>query len=164
MMSTSSVVVASAKTGLLLRSFGRRVYQQSTSPVSLTVLGWTTVVSPALAVATRCDDGKGSGGGGGNNGEDWMSKLQSLSDSVASNAGTQLQTAIDSGIPTQVSYGFVSGYCSGYALKKAGRVAAVVFGKYYCIIFVTINFVKIAYGKYFCFFHTQKSFTSFCCC
>ena len=122
-MSSSSVVLA-AKIGL--RSLGRRAYQQSTSPVSLTVLGWTTIVSPALAVATRCDDGKGSGNGG----EDWMSKLQSISDSVASNAGTQIQTAIDSGIPTQVSYGFVSGYCSGYALKKAGRVAAVVFGKF----------------------------------
>lgn len=41
----------------------------------------------------------------------------------------QAQGAIDSGVPTQVSYGFISGYCSGIALKKVGRAAAVVFGK-----------------------------------
>ena len=42
----------------------------------------------------------------------------------------QVQTAVDTGIPTQLSYGFICGYCSGLALKKAGRAAAVVFGTY----------------------------------
>jgi uncharacterized membrane protein (Fun14 family) len=47
---------------------------------------------------------------------------------LAVSAGDTLQAGIDSGIPTQLSYGFISGYCSGYALKKVGRTAAVVFG------------------------------------
>lgn len=55
---------------------------------------------------------------------------QSVMDSVATQLGDQIQGAVDSGIPTQLSYGFVSGYCSGLALKKAGRAAAVVFGTY----------------------------------
>merc|ERR1719343_1388576 len=31
-------------------------------------------------------------------------------------------------MPGQISYGFVCGFCSGYALKKAGRTAAFLFG------------------------------------
>mmetsp|Transcript_22992 Transcript_22992/g.65156 ORF Transcript_22992/g.65156 Transcript_22992/m.65156 type:complete len:190 (+) Transcript_22992:90-659(+) len=69
----------------------------------------------------------GSGDGGGDE-QDWIKTLQSLGDEFASSAGERLQTAVDTGIPTQVSYGFVSGFCSGYALKKAGRVAAGVLG------------------------------------
>lgn len=40
----------------------------------------------------------------------------------------QLQGALDSGIPTHLSYGFVSGFCSGYALKKVGKAVSVVLG------------------------------------
>jgi uncharacterized membrane protein (Fun14 family) len=40
----------------------------------------------------------------------------------------QVQSAIDSGIPNQISYGFVCGFSSGYALKKIGRAASIVFG------------------------------------
>jgi uncharacterized membrane protein (Fun14 family) len=47
---------------------------------------------------------------------------------VAQSLGETFQAGIDSGIPTQLSYGFISGYCSGYALKKVGKTAAVVFG------------------------------------
>mmetsp|Transcript_29214 Transcript_29214/g.43087 ORF Transcript_29214/g.43087 Transcript_29214/m.43087 type:complete len:187 (+) Transcript_29214:104-664(+) len=71
-------------------------------------------------------------------GKDWFSKLtsskeeeggfKSTLDGIAKDLGSQVQGAIDSGIPTQLSYGFVMGYCSGLALKKAGRAAAVVLG------------------------------------
>jgi hypothetical protein len=56
---------------------------------------------------------------------DWNATL----DGIASEIGGKVQGAVDSGIPTQLSYGFVCGYCSGLALKKAGRIAAVVFGE-----------------------------------
>ncbi|KAL7448157.1 hypothetical protein ACHAWC_000399, partial [Mediolabrus comicus] len=39
-----------------------------------------------------------------------------------------LQTIFDTGIPTQLSYGFIAGYLSGYTLKKIGRVASITFG------------------------------------
>lgn len=42
----------------------------------------------------------------------------------------KVQSAIDTGIPTTISYGFVSGFCSGYALKKVGKVVAVVLGMF----------------------------------
>eukprot|EP00560_Eucampia_antarctica_P008396 CAMPEP_0197825954 /NCGR_PEP_ID=MMETSP1437-20131217/2979_1 /TAXON_ID=49252 ORGANISM="Eucampia antarctica, Strain CCMP1452" /NCGR_SAMPLE_ID=MMETSP1437 /ASSEMBLY_ACC=CAM_ASM_001096 /LENGTH=122 /DNA_ID=CAMNT_0043426183 /DNA_START=393 /DNA_END=761 /DNA_ORIENTATION=+ len=47
---------------------------------------------------------------------------------MAREMGAKIQGAVDSGIPTQLSYGFVCGYCSGFALKKVGKVGAVVFG------------------------------------
>ena len=49
-------------------------------------------------------------------------------DDYASVIGTQLSLALSSGIPANLSYGFVAGYASGYALKKIGRVAAIVLG------------------------------------
>ena len=33
-----------------------------------------------------------------------------------------------SGVPTQVTYGFLAGYCSGLALKKAGQIAGTIIG------------------------------------
>lgn len=42
----------------------------------------------------------------------------------------QVQGALDSGVPTHLSYGFVSGYCSGMALKKVGKAVSVVLGTY----------------------------------
>lgn len=49
-------------------------------------------------------------------------------DTAATHLGSQMQGIIDSGMPGQISYGFVCGFCSGYALKKAGRTAAFLFG------------------------------------
>lgn len=62
---------------------------------------------------------------------DWYASM----DQVSAEAGKSVQGAIDSGYPTQLSYGFVMGYCSGYALKKAGKVAAVILGESlsYCL-------------------------------
>jgi uncharacterized membrane protein (Fun14 family) len=50
-----------------------------------------------------------------------------------------VQGAVDSGVPTQLSYGFLSGYCSGIALKKIGRGAAVVFGTFIFIALLSIK-------------------------
>ncbi len=55
---------------------------------------------------------------------DW----EATQDAVATTIGQKIQTAVDTGIPTQLSYGFVCGYCSGYALKKIGRIGAIVGG------------------------------------
>ena len=49
-------------------------------------------------------------------------------DDYATAIGSRLSHALASGIPANLSYGFVAGYASGYALKKIGRVAAVVLG------------------------------------
>jgi len=47
---------------------------------------------------------------------------------VATALGSQISTAISSGIPTDLSYGFFAGYFSGLALKKIGKVASVTLG------------------------------------
>ena len=49
-------------------------------------------------------------------------------DAIGQNIGSKAQEAIDSGVPTQISYGFLCGYSSGYALKKVGKMASVAFG------------------------------------
>lgn len=64
---------------------------------------------------------------------DWNSSLTQVTkgpfwNEIAIMTGNRVQTAIDTGVPTQVSYGFVSGYCSGFALKKVGRAVAGVLG------------------------------------
>jgi uncharacterized membrane protein (Fun14 family) len=101
----------------------------------LVILG---MITSAVPVNTFCE----------NNKDDWLSKdekgnidwqktisnvslpsLNTLSlDDAAATAGTKVQSIIDSGFPTQISYGFICGYCSGYAMKKVGKVASVVFG------------------------------------
>ena len=45
-----------------------------------------------------------------------------------------IQTIFDTGIPTQLSYGFIAGYLSGYTLKKIGRVASITFGVGFVIL------------------------------
>uniref|UniRef100_A0A7S4JYV9 EF-hand domain-containing protein n=1 Tax=Odontella aurita TaxID=265563 RepID=A0A7S4JYV9_9STRA len=49
-------------------------------------------------------------------------------DALAKQVGSKVADAVETGVPTQLSYGFVCGYCSGYALKKVGKGAAVVLG------------------------------------
>ena len=43
-------------------------------------------------------------------------------DAIGQNIGSKAQEAIDSGVPTQISYGFICGYSSGYALKKLEKL------------------------------------------
>lgn len=47
---------------------------------------------------------------------------------------------LDTGLPTELTYGFAAGYCSGIALKKAGQLAATVLG---------IGFVSLQTLSYF---------------
>lgn len=70
-------------------------------------------------------------------------------DNLATSMGTRVQHAIDSGIPTHISYGFICGYSSGYALKKVGKIAGVVFG----LGFVTLQ--SLQYSGYIEIDHTQ---------
>jgi uncharacterized membrane protein (Fun14 family) len=63
-------------------------------------------------------------------------------DTIGQILGSQAQEAINSGIPTQISYGFLCGYSSGYALKKVGKVASGVFG----LGFMTLQ--SLAYAGY----------------
>lgn len=64
---------------------------------------------------------------------DWSAAVTQLSegefwDKVGQDLGGKVQSSIETGVPTQLSYGFVSGYCSGLALKTVGKAAATIFG------------------------------------
>jgi len=103
------------------------------------VLGLSSITTPMVAL---CDDNKSfvdkilAKDRNGN--IDWNGSM----DKVAMEAGNSVQGAIDSGLPTQLSYGFVMGYCSGYALKKVGKVAAVVLGTGFVVL------QSLQYGGY----------------
>jgi len=49
---------------------------------------------------------------------------------------------VDSGIPTQLSYGFICGYTSGFALKRIGKLASFFFG----VGFITLQ--SLSYSGY----------------
>jgi uncharacterized membrane protein (Fun14 family) len=73
-------------------------------------------------------------GGGKDDQEDILSKMKVAItknmdfDALGTNIGTKMNQAIATGIPTEISYGFVCGFSSGLALKKFGKVASIVFG------------------------------------
>lgn len=50
---------------------------------------------------------------------------------MATGMGTSLASLGETGVPQNLSYGFVAGFCSGFAAKKAGKAFAVVAGGIY---------------------------------
>ena len=117
-----------------------------------------TFSSGAAAVAF-CDDGKGDGSG-----DDIMKKLKdmipssdgdggfdmkSTVDKLAKEIGSKVAEAVETGVPTQLSYGFMSGFCSGYALKKVGKAAAIVLGMGFMAIqtLAYSGYVEVDHGK-----------------
>jgi len=120
--------------------------------------------TPAL-----CSNNKDDTSSNSNDDEDFISKVkakinsQSIAelssslpanmnmDELLSTLGSQAQLALNSGIPTNLSYGFFAGYLSGFALKKIGRAASLTFGVGFVILqtlayqgYVDVNHDKLA--------------------
>lgn len=64
--------------------------------------------------------------------------------------GTQLNTMVETGLPTQMGFGFCSGYCTGFAVKKAGKVAAVGVGSIFMLLqglsnagYINVDYLKL---------------------
>jgi uncharacterized membrane protein (Fun14 family) len=104
---------------LLQRSLRSTLLNRNTSVVlGLSSLTFSTATTTFCAPSDEMIKKKRDGS------VDW----EATQDAVATTIGQKIQTAVDTGIPTQLSYGFVCGYCSGYALKKIGRIGAIVGG------------------------------------
>jgi uncharacterized membrane protein (Fun14 family) len=79
---------------------------------------------------------------------DIINKIKSIAsssfniDQLGQALGNTVNDAIATGVPTEISYGFVCGFSSGFALKKIGKVASVVFG----LGFVTLQ--SLSYAGY----------------
>lgn len=70
--------------------------------------------------------------------------------SIATLMGSKTQNIIDTGVPGKLSYGFVCGFSSGYALKKVGKVAAFSLGIGFALLqslsyggYIKINFERM---------------------
>ena len=90
-----------------------------------------------------------------NEDEDMLAKIKSTIssgldlDSLGKTMGEHINEAIATGVPTDISYGFVCGFSSGFAFKKVGKVASVVFG----LGFATLQ--TLSYAGYIDVDHTQ---------
>ena len=108
----------------------------------LTSLAYTTVTTTSCLCENKKDDNNSN-----NDDQDFISKIksklesQSFDDltnniqidnetlnSILTSLGTQISKSLSSGIPTDISYGFIAGYFSGLALKKIGKVASITLG------------------------------------
>ncbi len=123
------------KVFLEIALFSSALYGATTSIVSADATNEST---------TLCSSNSNNNNSSEDNDEDFISKItakinsQSLTDlssslpttldEALSTIGSQAQLALNSGIPTNLSYGFFAGYMSGFALKKIGRVASLTFG------------------------------------
>ena len=97
----------------------------------LTSLGSSTIA--------LCENNNQNNSNNNNDDQDFIAKIKSkLEDfhiednatlnSIATSLGGQISSALASGIPTDISYGFFAGYFSGLALKKIGKVASITLG------------------------------------
>ena len=57
----------------------------------------------------------------------------------------QAQNAMEADAPVKLSYGFICGFSSGFAMKKVGKVAAVTIGK--CVFFKAFLFETVLWTK-----------------
>ncbi|KAJ1453516.1 hypothetical protein M885DRAFT_443625, partial [Pelagophyceae sp. CCMP2097] len=54
--------------------------------------------------------------------------------SLRRSAGDSISGLLATGVPSQLSWGFVSGYCAGFSAKKAGKVLAVGVGAVFALM------------------------------
>ena len=68
---------------------------------------------------------------------------------IRAKIGAQINDAIATGMPNQIGFGFISGFCAGFAAKKAGKVAAVGVGGVFIFLqsLAYTGFIEVDYGK-----------------
>eukprot|EP00594_Rhizosolenia_setigera_P012245 CAMPEP_0178955648 /NCGR_PEP_ID=MMETSP0789-20121207/9732_1 /TAXON_ID=3005 /ORGANISM="Rhizosolenia setigera, Strain CCMP 1694" /LENGTH=158 /DNA_ID=CAMNT_0020637323 /DNA_START=318 /DNA_END=794 /DNA_ORIENTATION=+ len=90
----------------------------------------------------------------GKDDDDILEKIKKAADEYISpildSTGLKLEGALENGVPGKLSYGFICGFSSGYALKKVGKAGAVAFGLGFAVLqtmsyngYITINFDKM---------------------
>lgn len=90
-------------------------------PLAALDLNGDGVVDAAdAALALRMGREKAMGDGGG--------------DALLRSIGERAAAAVETGVPSQLSWGFCSGYCAGFAGKKASKVVAVGVGGVFCLM------------------------------
>lgn len=125
--------------------FTQQIYRTRINK-SIALVTSLTTLTPAYKI-TFCE--------GDNENNDIFSKIKDAVsrnvefDAVGQNIGDRINQVIATGVPTEVSYGFVCGFSSGLALKKVGKVASIVFG----LGFATLQ--ALSYAGYIEVDHTQ---------
>ena len=119
------------------QSFKGRNIGRSSTIIFTGVL--TSLGSSTLALCESSSNQSNSNNDNDDSDQDFIAKIKSkLEDfhiednatlnSIATSLGGQISSALASGIPTDISYGFFAGYFSGLALKKIGKVASITLG------------------------------------
>ncbi|KAL7447019.1 hypothetical protein ACHAXM_011551 [Skeletonema potamos] len=144
-----------------------KVFQQPRQGILLNIALFSSALYGAAASSNSTLCSTNNANNNNNDGDDdFISKIKAKIDSqvitlspqaqqhlssILTTLGTQTQLAINSGIPTNLSYGFFAGYISGFALKKIGRIASITFGIGFVILqtlayhgYVDVNHTKLA--------------------
>ncbi|GKZ00520.1 hypothetical protein MPSEU_001004400 [Mayamaea pseudoterrestris] len=152
--SVAPMMISATATRISRQSLVKAATVATTGFSLLQLSGVSTSSTLWNASTVHCD--QGGGDKDGNN--SWQNILdkstkgladRNVMDALAKTVGTQIQGAIDTGIPSQLSYGFVSGYCAGIAARQIGRATATVLG----LGFITLQ--TLAYNGYIEVNHTK---------
>lgn len=160
--STTTCMAKNASTSSYYPNNLSFIASNQTNTYSLVLLVCPIVFSSLVAnnndATTKCDDDKED------DKKDVLAKITksvkelwekgdyaTILDTGATHLGAQVQGMIDSGVPSQISSGFVCGFCSGYAMKKIGRSGAVVFGTGFMIMqglsytgYIQVNYERLS--------------------
>ena len=109
----------------------------SATTTAISLLATLANPTATMTLLALCDSESNN-----NNDDDFIAKIRSKLESqsfsfpsedetlnsIAASLGSQVSSAIATGVPTDLSYGFLAGYLSGLALKKVGKVASIALG------------------------------------
>jgi uncharacterized membrane protein (Fun14 family) len=63
---------------------------------------------------------------------------------------SQLNRLIETGVPGQLSWGFVSGFSAGYCIKKVSKVAAFALGGMFIFVQVRLCWCRLSRARRGC--------------
>jgi uncharacterized membrane protein (Fun14 family) len=89
------------------------------------------IVSPLFITGVVCE-----GSNDGNKGiwDSVADTARNTGDAVATQAGDMIDNFLKSGVGGQITWGFASGFCSGYAIKKVSKVFALGIGLFFVAV------------------------------
>lgn len=126
--------------------YARKIYGSQTSRTNPVINSFSLTISAFFMTQgtnVRCEGGRDKGD------EDSIAQIFNRIKEEMGITMTPL-SILDNGVPLKVSYGAALGFCSGFALKKVGKVGAFIFGAGFCMFqslsysgYITVNYEKV---------------------
>jgi len=130
--------------------YARKIYGSQTSRTNLVINSFSLTISAFfLTQGTNvlCEGGRDKGD------EDSIAQIFNRIKEEMAITTTPLSILdkfSENGVPLKASYGAALGFCSGFALKKVGKVGTFIFGAGFCMFqslsysgYITVNYEKV---------------------